>query len=218
MASGDYIDLKDYEPDMRQLLDTYIEAADTETISNFDNTPLVELLVDNREDSIAALPEGIRNNEDAVASTIANNVRRFIVDRLDINPRYYEELSNLLDDLIQDRRQGALDYREYLSQIADLSGQVREPERHREYPEDINTPSLRALFDNLDIVQLERRGAGVIALDNAVRVAIRDNWRGNVFKERCIKRAIENVIQNEFSDFDIDVDAIFELVKNQDAY
>ena len=218
LASGDYIDLKDYEPDMRQLLDTYIEAADSETISNFDNTPLVELLVDNREDAITALPEGIRNNEDAVASTIANNVRRLIVDRLDINPRYYEELSNLLDDLIQDRRQGALDYREYLSQIADLSGQVREPERHREYPEDINTPSLRALFDNLDIVQLERRETGVIALDNAVRDAIRDNWRGNVFKERRVKRAIENVIQNEFSDLDIDVDAIFELVKNQDEY
>ncbi len=218
LASGDYIDLKDYEPDMRQLLDTYIEAADTETISNFDNTPLVELLVDNREDAIAALPEGIRNNEDAVASTIANNVRRLIVDRLDINPRYYEELSNLLDDLIQDRRQGALDYREYLSQIADLSGQIREPERHREYPEDINTPSLRALFDNLDIVQLERRETGVIALDNAVRDAIRDNWRGNVFKERRVKRAIENVIQNELRDLDIDVDTIFELVKNQDEY
>ena len=218
LASGDYIDLKDYEPDMRQLLDTYIEAADTETISNFDNTPLVELLVDNREDAIAALPEGIRNNEDAVTSTIANNVRRLIVDRLDINPRYYEELSNLLDDLIQERRRGALDYREYLSQIADLSGQVREPERHREYPEDINTPSLRALFDNLDIVQLERRETGVIALDNAIRDAIRDNWRGNVFKERRVKKAIENVIQNEFSDLDIDVDAIFELVKNQDEY
>ncbi len=218
LASGDYIDLKDYEPDMRQLLDTYIEAADTESISNFDNTPLVELLVDNREDAIAALPEGIRNNEDAVASTIANNVRRLIVDRLDINPRYYEELSNLLDDLIQDRRQGALDYREYLSQIADLSGQIREPERHREYPEEINTASLRALFDNLDIVQLERRETGVIALDNAVRDAIRDNWRGYVFKERRVKRAIENVIQNELSDLDIDVDAIFELVKNQDEY
>ena len=218
LASGDYIDLKDYEPDMRQLLDTYIEAADTETISNFDNTSLVELLVDNREDAIASLPEGIRNNEDAVASTIANNVRRLIVDRSDINPKYYEELSNLLDDLIQNRRQGALDYREYLSQIADLSGQVREPERHREYPEAINTASLRALFDNLDNVPLERREAGVIAVDNAVRDAIRDNWRGNVFKERRIKRAIENVIQNELSDLDIDVDAIFELVKNQDEY
>ena len=218
LASGDMIDLKAYEPDMRQLLDTYIEAADTETISTFDDTPLVELLVDNREDTIASLPEGIRDSEDAVASTIANNVRRFIVDRLDINPRYYEELSNLLDELIQERRQGALDYHEYLSQIADLSEQVREPERHREYPDDINTAPCRALYDNLDNVPSERREAGAIALDNAVRNAIRDNWRGNVFKERRIKRAIENVIQDELSDLDIGVDAIFELVKNQDEY
>ena len=218
LASGDRVDLKAYEPDMRQLLDTYIKAADTETISTFDDTPLVELLVDNREDTIASLPEGIRDSEDAVASTIANNVRRFIVDRLDINPRYYEELSNLLDELIQERRQGALDYHEYLSQIADLSEQIREPERHREYPDDINNAPRRALYDNLDNVPSERREAGTIALDNAVRNAIRDNWRGNVFKERRIKKAIENVIQNEVTDLDVDVDAIFELVKNQDEY
>ncbi len=218
LASGDYIDLKDYEPDMRQLLDTYIEASDTETISTFDDTPLVELFVDNREDAIASLPESIRRSEDAVAATIANNVRKLIVDRSDINPKYYEDLSNLLDDLIQNRRQGALDYREYLSRIADLSGQVREPERHRQYPNDINTAPLRALYDNLDNVQSEQQEAGAIALDNAVRNAIRDNWRGHVFKERRVKRAIEKEIQNELCDLDIDVDAIFELVKNQDAY
>ena len=203
---------------MRQLLDTYIEAADTETISIFDDTPLVELLVNNRADAIATLPESIRTSEEAVASTIANNVRRLIVDRTDINPRYYEELSNLLDDIIEERRQGALDYREYLLEIAELSGQVREPERHRDYPEDINTAPRKSLYDNMGDAPAEQREVGAIAIDKAIKNAIRDNWQGNLFKERRVKRAIESVIQDELGDLDIDINAIFDLVKNQDEY
>ena len=41
LASGDYVDLKVYEPDMRHLLDAYIRAEDSETLSTFDDTPLV---------------------------------------------------------------------------------------------------------------------------------------------------------------------------------
>ncbi|MCY1535559.1 hypothetical protein D9M68_709710 [compost metagenome] len=41
LASGDYIDLKAYEPDMRFLIDTYIRAEDCEKISAFDDMSLI---------------------------------------------------------------------------------------------------------------------------------------------------------------------------------
>src|SRR5205823_4046601 len=37
LASGDYIDMKMYEPAMRHLLDTYIRAEDSEKLSGFDD-------------------------------------------------------------------------------------------------------------------------------------------------------------------------------------
>ena len=37
LASGDYIDLKMYEPAMRHLIDTYIRAEESEKISAFDD-------------------------------------------------------------------------------------------------------------------------------------------------------------------------------------
>ena len=37
LASGDYIDLKMFEPAMRHLLDTYIRAEESEKISAFDD-------------------------------------------------------------------------------------------------------------------------------------------------------------------------------------
>ena len=48
LASGDYVDLKVFEPAMRHLLDNYIRAEDSEVISKFDDMTLVELLISPR--------------------------------------------------------------------------------------------------------------------------------------------------------------------------
>ena len=44
-ASGETLDLKAYEADMRHLIDTYIEADEPRKISPFDNMGLLELIV-----------------------------------------------------------------------------------------------------------------------------------------------------------------------------
>src|SRR5205807_9832220 len=89
LASGDYIDLKMYEPAMRHLIDTYIRAEESEKISSFDDVSLVQLIVERGADAVHALPEGIRNNQEDVAEAIENNVRRLITDEQPINPKYY---------------------------------------------------------------------------------------------------------------------------------
>ena len=101
LASGDYVDLKVFEPAMRHLLDNYIRAEDSEVISKFDDMTLVDLLIRDGEGAIGSLPEGIRGSSRAVAETIENNVRRLIVDEMAVNPKYYEKMSAVLDALIQ---------------------------------------------------------------------------------------------------------------------
>ncbi|MYH83319.1 HsdR family type I site-specific deoxyribonuclease [Candidatus Poribacteria bacterium] len=219
LASGDYVDLKVYEPHMRHLLDTYIRAEESETLSTFDDIPLVQLLVENGiEAAIELLPEGIRRDETAVAATIENNIRRLIVDRSEVNPRYYEEMSRLLDELIQQQKEGAMDYREYLSGVTNLSRSMIGSEMQPYYPVSINTGALRALFDNIVEVPEEHRETVAIALDRAICEARTDDWRGHVFRERRIRNAIARVISDEFSDYDLDVDTIFLLVENQNDY
>jgi type I restriction enzyme R subunit len=218
LASGDYVDLKVYEPDMRHLLDTYILAEESETLSTFDDIPLVQLIVQDREAAIELLPVGIRNDEAAIAATIENNIRRLIVDRKEINPMYYEDMSRLLEDLICQRKQGAMDYRAYLSEIEGLSTQVREPNTHTDYSDTINTGALRALFDNLGDAPANRREDIALALNDAILNARRDDWRGNRFKEIEVHNAIVRVISEDFGDDTIDIDTIFELVKNQNEY
>ena len=90
LASGDYIDLKMYEPAMRHLIDTYIRAEESEKISAFDDMTLIQMIVERGADAVNALPEGIRKSEEAVAETIENNVRKLITDETPINPKYYQ--------------------------------------------------------------------------------------------------------------------------------
>ena len=217
LASGDYVDLKVYEPDMRHLLDTYIRAEESETLSTFDEMPLVQLIVERGDAAIDMLPEGIRADDRAIAATIENNIRRLIVDKSEINPKYYEGMSRLLQELISKRKRDAIDYKNYLSEIAGLSAQIHEPEIEN-YPPNINTGALRALFDNLDSVPEARREVIALAIDDTIYRTKKDNWRGTRPKRMEVQNAIARVVQEEFSDYDIDIDNIFELVMNQNDY
>ena len=60
LASGDYVDLKVFEPAMRHLLDSYIRAEDSKVVSKFDDMTLVDLLVRDGADAIDGLPKGIQ--------------------------------------------------------------------------------------------------------------------------------------------------------------
>ena len=227
--SGDAIDMKQYEPGMRHLLDTYIRAEESEKLSAFDDMTLVELIVERGAAGLEALPEGIRANPGAMAETIDNNVRRLIIDEMAANPEYYASMSELLDALIQARKQAAIDYKAYLAQIVDLTRKVSKPETAALYPASIDTSARRALYDNLKQYAesaYENRTAYAgflpedatarlaVDVDNAIRAVKKADWRGNRFKEREVRGAIKQVISK---DEDV-VDAIFEIVRNQRDY
>lgn len=208
MASGDYIDLKMYEPAMRHLIDTYIRAEESEKISAFDDLSLIQLIVERGPEVVKELPKGIRGNKEAVAETIENNLRRVIIDEQPINPKYYEKMSELLDSLIQERKKEALEYEQYLAKIVDLTKRVKNPGGGSDYPKSLNTPAKRALFDNLG-----RDEALAVALDTEIRQTKKDNWRGNKFKEKEVRIAIRKHLKDEAVG-----DRIFELVKKQSEY
>ena len=149
-----------------------------------------------------------------------------------VNPKYYERMSELLDALIAERKRQALDYKAYLARLVELTKQVSNPATQATYPLAINTAPLRALFDNLqDVPDLETllcraeavaevRGdstvaeRAAVALDKAIRQVKKADWRGNRFKEREVRNAVQSVL---CEDADL-VETVCEIVKNQRAY
>jgi len=209
LHSGDAIDLKQYEPAMRHLIDSYIQAGESEKVSAFDDLSLVQLIVERGAEALQALPAAIRKNKQAAAETIENNVRRLILDESPINPKYYETMSELLDALIAQRKQDALDYQKYLQKIVELTRRAKNGPDAGAYPKSLDSPAKRALFDNLD-----KDEALALTVDRVVRGNLQDGWRGNKMKTRKVWLAIREVLTG----VDDRIDKVVELAKSQHEY
>jgi type I restriction enzyme R subunit len=207
-ASGESLDLKPYEADMRHLIDTYIEADEPRKISPFDNMSLLDLIVKTGiANAINSMPDGLKGNKEAVAETIENNVRRRIIKEHLSDPAFYEKMSALLDEIIASRKAKAIEYEGYLKQIAELAKRVAagQPE---DLPKELNTPGKRALYNNLN-----HNDDLAIRIDEAVKGVRPDGWRGIQAKENVIKAALYDVLQNE-----AEVERIFLVIKQQKEY
>jgi type I restriction enzyme R subunit len=185
LASGDHIDTKAYDFTMRQLFDNYVKANDSETLTTFDHRTLVDIFIDNPSAAIDLLPEGIKNNETTTAETIEGNVRRLIVDQKPKNPKYYQEMSKILEELVEERRREKVEYEEYMKKIAQLAEGVKQGSSKDSYPSIINTQGRQALYD-----QLGENENLTLNVDAIIRKEAQDGWKNNPLKKKRVKKAI----------------------------
>lgn len=211
LASGDLLEMKRFEPAMRHLLDMYIRADDSELLMDFEELGLIDLVVNNNGEGLDSLPKDLRENEEAMAEAIENNVRKTIVDENPINPKYYDQMSSLLDEIIIQRREKALNYQEYLEQIRELAKKVVNPSGNRSasYPDSVDTAAKQSLYDNLGNDEVL-----TAKIDTAVRYTKKADWLGDRFKER----EIANAIREETKGYDVDIVEVMERVKAQKEY
>ena len=62
-------------------------------VADFEDTGLIQLIVEMGVGAIDKLPEGIKKDPEAVAETITNNMRKVIIDERAMNPKYYDKMS-----------------------------------------------------------------------------------------------------------------------------
>ncbi|HEX8017183.1 MAG TPA: restriction endonuclease subunit R, partial [Flavobacterium sp.] len=145
--------------------------------------------------------------QQAVAETIENNVRQKIIKDHLIDPAFFEEMSTLLNAIIQERKSQALSYGDYLKKIAELALKVKNGKKDS-IPSVLTTRAQRALYNNL-----ENNVELAMACDVAVKYSKQDGFRGDLIKERMIKKSLFNVLLN-----DEKVEFIFQIIKNQSEY
>ena len=211
LGAGEDVDFKQYQAGMRFLLDTYIQASASETVSNFEDTGLIDLIVKLGAGAIDKLPEGIKKSPEAVAETITNNMRKVIIDERAMNPKYYDRMSELLDAIIEQRRQQAIDYQEYLAKLLEAATQLGTKESDTKYPDWANNGAKRAL---VDFFFPDEHLA--IEIDTIVRHTKPDAWVGNPIKERKVKNAIRANLDGDFDQTKLN--ELFELVKARHEY
>jgi type I restriction enzyme R subunit len=232
-ASGETIDLKAYEADMRHLIDTYIEAKEPRSISGFGEIGLLDLIVKSGiADAINSLPEGIKGNKGAIAETIANNVRSKIIKEHLNDPAFYDKMSALLKEILADLKAARISYEEFLKRIAEKVIRPLQAGKSDDTPARLNTPGKRALYSNLKKPHPSVDPEGVAAegvstyqvdgdpvlelalsLDEAVKKSRPNAWRGFRAKEQVIKGALFSVLQDH-----AEVERLFLIIRAQPEY
>ncbi len=226
-ASGETLDLKPYEADMRHLIDTYIEASEPRKISPFEGLSLLDLIVRSGiADTVVTELGGLKGDREAIAEVIENNVRSKIIKDALTDPAYFAKMSAVLDELIRLRKLKALEYEEYLARIADLAARVVAGHSD-DAPAALTTPGRRALFNAIKALPLGNAandpGATYGGDDASVRIALRldevvkqrrpDGWRDVYTKEQVVKQALYEVLR------DVDaVELVFPIIKAQREY
>lgn len=215
LASCDYLDLKLYESDMRYILDTYVKAEDTTIVSKLENMSLVELLL-NRETTIPIdqIVDFLPGNDQSKAEIIENNLTYEIVKKKSSNEVYYGKLSEMLEEVITQRKTGAMSYEQYLKEVIELAKSVMHPENSGFYPDDIkDSEAKRAIYDFLG----KEDSTTANEIDAAIRSSMQPDWMSNKQKQNKIKRAIFKTLKSYGYDENL-TEGIFELVKRQAEY
>ena len=148
-------------------------------------------------------------NRESAADAIENNIRKKVVEKILINPLYYENMSAILDDLIKKRRDGAIAYEQLLEHYIDLVNKSESPENNTRYPESIrHSGAMRAFYDNCG----EDEDLAM-SLHQAVLDSKEHQFRHNEFKEHRIKKALFAVLKDKD-----EVERVYNIVVEQGEY
>ena len=177
------------------------------------------------------MPDGIKGNRAAVAETIANNVRRKIIKEHLNDPAYYDRMSALLREILDDLRARRIDYETFLKRIAEVAKQVQSGHAD-DTPEPLKrSPALRALYHNLQPSPATEPGDHLAdgpgkyrveddpvlklaeTIDETVRRTSPDGWRGVQTREQVIKGELFKILKDADQ-----VERIFLIIKAQREY
>jgi len=224
--SGEELDIKPYEADMRHLLNTYIQADPAAELGRLSQLPLTEMIIETGiHDAIARkLNAKGQLSRNAVAEGIINNVRKTIIRDQLTDPRFYEEMSKLLDDLIKQQRDEAADYEKWLQDAEALVMRLAKKQPTANVPAALHGKAEAiVLFNNLSSIPAttfqgpaddEEKAKLALELDQAMRERAPAGWKGDETREKQVLNALFPLMSRDRAA----TLAIFEIIKNQGGY
>jgi type I restriction enzyme, R subunit len=224
--SGEELDIKPYEADMRHLINTYIQADPAADLGNLSSLSLTELIIETGiHDAIARkLNEKGKLSKNTIAEGIINNVRKTIIRDQLTDPRFYEEMSKLLEDLIKQRRNETLAYEDFLQKAEALVKRLASRQPTAGVPVVLHGKSEAiVLFNNLASIPtttfqcpVEEGDKAKLALeiDLAMREKAPAGWKGDDTREKQVLNALFPLMSRDRTA----TQAVFEIIKNQPGY
>ena len=213
LKSGDALDLKYYDPAMRQLIDNYVRAEDSEKLVDLADISFLDLIDTDSDKAIDSLPKKIKQNERSIAEVLAANMRKMIISERPNNPAYFDKMSELLNQLLQEQKDGKLQYKELIGKLIDKLKEARSAVKTK-YPASIDSKGKQSLYDNLGNDE-----ALTLRVHDTIKANARDGFRdmdgSGMKKMKALRRAVEGVLQG----FEVDkIDDVMQIIVAQKEY
>ncbi|NKN15265.1 type I restriction endonuclease subunit R [Rhizobium laguerreae] len=224
--SGEELDIKPYEADMRHLLNTYVQADPSTILGYLASLTLTQAIIETGiHDAIAKkLNEKGKLSKNAISEGIINNIRKTIIREQLTDPRFYDQMSILLGDLIRQSRDDAAAYEEFLRRAEDLVRQLAQKGPTAGIPAALHgNREATVIFNNLPTLPAtlfacpndeDQMAALALQIDLAIRQGAPAGWKGDETRERQVKNVLFPIL-NRDSDA---TRALFEIVKSQPGY
>ncbi len=197
---AEIISYKEYEPRVRKLLDTYVDADEVNVVTSGVN-------IFNRGEVNEALAE-YGKTPASKADFIANNIKKVINENMEKDEAFYKKFSDLIEETIKAFQEGRLTEAEYLEKVLKTRDDLENGYQEGIPDSILEKPEARAFYGAVTEVLLKAHGKSVVDgnsnnLANAgieiskivENLTIRD-WKKNL--------DIQRQMENEIEDFLID--------------
>lgn len=231
--SGEELDVKPFEADMRYLINSYVLADPADLLGDLSALSLTELIIETGIHNAIAkkLNDKGKLSNKAIAEGIINNVRKTIIRDQLTDPAFYEEMSKLLDDLIQQKRNDTASYETFLKQAEALAKKLGKGADGPGLPAALHgNKEATVLYNNLPAVLAAALPEETVAsppgtygddmlalaldLDKTVRTHAPAGWKGDPAREAQVLNAIFPLMsRNKAATM-----AIFQIIKQQAGY
>lgn len=157
------VDLKEYEPKIQKLLDDHVTALPAQTI--------IEIVNINDPVALKAVLEESGVSEGSKADRIASATRRVLSERMDEDPTFYQNFSQLLEKTIRDYREQRLSERDYLGHVMELAKKIATKERVNSVPKSLEGNQDGQAFFGLLEGQLQNKDGSAVEGENLAEIA-----------------------------------------------
>lgn len=232
--SGEELDIKPYEADMRHLLNTYVQADPATDLGELGEMSLTELIIETGIHNAIARKLNKKGtlSRNGIAEGIINNIRKTIIRDQLTDPRFYEQMSKLLDDLIKQSRADAAAYEEFLRKAEALVKRLAAKQPDEGVPVALHGKrEATVIYNNLPRILAAGRAEAervaepsaeygdervrlALGIDRVMRERAPAGWKGDQAREAQVLNALFPLLNR---DRDATL-ALFELIKNQPGY
>lgn len=211
---------------MRHLLNTYVQADSAATLGNLANLTLTQLIIETGiHDAVAKkLNEKGKLSKNAISEGIINNIRKTIIRDQLTDPRFYDQMSKLLEDLIKQSRADATAYEEFLLRAEHLVRQLAAKSPEAGIPASLHgNREAAVIFNNLPTLPTTtfvcpgddgQKATLTLQIDQAIREQAPAGWKGDETRGRQVKNALYPLLNRDRDA----TQALFDIVKSQAGY